>query len=125
MTADMSWFGMSTSVDVMGLMNDFVVILGGVLALGALAVAALIFIKSKNAEKLLSEFFEKARRDKQHLESRKICDLIENPSAKDALRIHLSLHFAEVEQASEISKVISDACLSGPDYKSQTKEFGF
>ncbi len=75
------------------------------------AVAALFFVQSKNAQKSMGDFFDKLRRDRLHAESRKICEQIESSEAKDALRVHLSLHYAEVQNSQEISKAIADTCF--------------
>lgn len=76
------------------------------------AVAGLFFVQSKNAQKSMGEFFDKLRRDRQQVESRKLCETIDNLQAKDALRIQLSLHYAEIDKADEISKSIIELCLS-------------
>jgi hypothetical protein len=76
------------------------------------AVATLFFIQSRNAQKSMGEFFDKLRRDRQQLESRKLCENIENGIARDALRIELSLHYAEVECAPEVAKTVINAGLT-------------
>ena len=75
------------------------------------AVAALFFVQSKNAQTSLSQFFDKLRRDRQLVESRKLCDNISNDETKDALRVHLALHYAEVNNSQEIGKAIIDSSL--------------
>jgi len=70
------------------------------------AVSALFFVQSKSAQKAMGEFFDKLRRDRQQLEARKTCEIISDPSAKDAVRIQLSLHFAEVPDGKEIAATI-------------------
>lgn len=77
------------------------------------AVAALFFVQSKNAQKAMGEFFDKLRRDRQHLESRRLADSVENLAAKDALRVNLSLHYAEVVNADAIAKTISEVANFG------------
>ena len=79
------------------------------------AVAALFFVQSRNAQKSMGEFFDKLRRDRNHLESRKLCSSIETKVARDALKIQLSLHYAEVPNSSDVSKKIIDASL--PTYQ--------
>jgi hypothetical protein len=76
------------------------------------AVAALFFVQSRNAQKSMGEFFDKLRRDRQHLESRTLCENIGSPVARDALRIELSLHYAEVADAADIARTVIDAGLS-------------
>lgn len=75
------------------------------------AVSALFFIQSKNAQQAMGEFFDKLRRDRQQLEARKICEIIDNPSSKDAVRIQLALHFAEVADPKGIAEAIIKECL--------------
>ena len=75
------------------------------------AVAALFFVQSRNAQKSMGEFFDKLRRDRQQLESRKLCESVENKNARDALRINLSLHYAEIDDAASISSAIIGASL--------------
>ncbi len=79
------------------------------------AVAALFFVQSRNAQKSMGEFFDKLRRDRNHLESRQLCKNIEDKLARDALRIQLSLHYAEVPNAYDVSKSIIDSSL--PRYR--------
>ena len=76
------------------------------------AVASLFFVQSRNAQKSMGEFFDKLRRDRQQLESRKLCENIENKVARDAMRMELSLHYAEVSNASEIIKNITHDLLT-------------
>ncbi len=75
------------------------------------AVAALFFIQSKRAQESMAEFFDKLRRDRNHVEARRLCESLEIPAARDALRIRLSLHYAEVNTADAISDSIISACL--------------
>jgi hypothetical protein len=76
------------------------------------AVSALFFVQSKNAQAAMGEFFDKLRRDRQQAESRKLCESVADPQAKDALRIHLALHYAETEHVDDVSKSIVQTCLS-------------
>jgi hypothetical protein len=73
------------------------------------AVAALFFVQSRNAQKSMGEFFDKLRRDRQQLESRRLCEQLEVRRIRDALRVVLSLHYAEVENASEVAKNVTNA----------------
>ena len=70
------------------------------------AVAGLFFVQSRNAQKSMGEFFDKLRSDRLHMESRTLCDSVNNDSAQDALRVHLSLHYAGVSEADSIAKHI-------------------
>ena len=76
------------------------------------AVAALFFVQSKNAQKSMWEFFDKLRKDRLHMESRKLCDEISSKDAQDSLRVHLALEYAGIADAKEIGAKISDTCLS-------------
>jgi hypothetical protein len=60
------------------------------------AVAALFFVQSKRAQESMTEFFDKLRRDRNHLEARKLCESLDTSEARDALRVRLALHYAEV-----------------------------
>jgi hypothetical protein len=75
------------------------------------AVAALFFVQSKRAQESMAEFFDKLRRDRNHVEARKLCDSLETKEAKDALRLRLALHYAEVETADSIAEAIMSTCL--------------
>jgi len=75
------------------------------------AVAALFFVQSKRAQESMAEFFDKLRRDRNHLEARKLCENLDTPEAKDALRVRLALHYAEVASADAISESIMKVCL--------------
>lgn len=76
------------------------------------AIAILFFIQSENAQKSIGKFFDKLRRDRQQLESRKLCEKIENRIVRDALLIKLSLHYAEVDSTFEVAKTVIDTGLS-------------
>lgn len=75
------------------------------------AVSGLFFVQSRNAQTAMGEFFDKLRRDRQQVESRKLCESVVDPQAKDALKIQLSLHYAEIENSDSISKTIMEMCL--------------
>ncbi len=75
------------------------------------AVAGLFFVQSRNAQKSMAEFFDKLRSDRLHMESRRLVDTVSNDKAKDALRLHLSLHYAGVDNAEGVAKEITTSCL--------------
>lgn len=75
------------------------------------AVAALFFVQSKRAQESMAEFFDKLRRDRNHLEARKLCESLEATEARDALRVRLALHYAEVNAPDSISESIMKTCL--------------
>lgn len=81
------------------------------------AVAALFFVQSKRAQESMADFFDKLRRDRNHLEARKLCESLDTLSAKDALRLRLSLHYAEVEKPDSIAESIMNTCLSNNSSK--------
>ena len=76
------------------------------------AVAALFFVQSKNAQASMGDFFDKLRRDRQQVESRKLCEIVGDVRARDALRIQLALHYAELPKSDEIARSIIVSCLS-------------
>jgi len=71
------------------------------------AVAGLFFVQSRNAQKSMSEFFDKLRNDRSQAESRALCETIESPEAKDALRVHLALYYAGVNGHENIADNIT------------------
>ena len=79
------------------------------------AVSSLFFVQSKNSQKSMGEFFDKLRSDRLHLESRKMCDDIKSVQVQDALKLHLSLHYADVENSEGIAKHISETVLINPN----------
>lgn len=76
------------------------------------AIAGLFFVQSHNAQKSMGEFFDKLRNDRLHMESRKLCDTVEDVAAQDALRVHLSLHYAGTASAEAIARHITENCLT-------------
>lgn len=79
------------------------------------AVASLFFVQSKNAQKSMGDFFDKLRSDRLHLESRKICEGIVDRNSQDALKLHLVLHYAGVDNSEAIAKHISENVLTHPN----------
>jgi len=75
------------------------------------SVAALFFVQSKRAQESMAEFFDKLRCDRNHVEARKLCESLEMKEAKDALRVRLALHYAEVETPDAIAESIMTTCL--------------
>lgn len=73
------------------------------------AVASLFFVQSRNAQESMGDFFDKLRKDRLHMESRKLCDAIESQFVKDSLKLNLSLHYGGVEAAEGIAKQISQS----------------
>lgn len=87
------------------------------------AVAALFFVQSKRAQESMAEFFDKLRRDRNHVEARKLCDSLQKEEARDALRVRLALHYAEVEAPDRISEAIMATCLRpGPQSEDSTPQ---
>lgn len=79
------------------------------------AVAALFFVQSRRAQKSMADFFDKLRLDRQHTDSKTMCDTIENPTAKDVLKIQLSLYYAGIENSASVAKGIIGEWLSNGD----------
>lgn len=77
------------------------------------AIAALFFVQSNRAHASMADFFEKLRRDRHHFEARKLCESIESASARDALRIRLALHYAEVASSDAIAESIIGLSSTG------------
>lgn len=75
------------------------------------AVAGLFFVQSKAAQTSMGEFFDKLRRDRQQVESRKLCDSISDNRARDAIKVHLTLHYASIGGADSISDAIIKATI--------------
>ena len=73
------------------------------------AVAALFFVQSKRAQESMADFFDKLRRDRNHVEARKLCESLDSPVAKDAFRVRLALHYAEVGTPDSIAESIIQA----------------
>ena len=67
------------------------------------AVSSLFFIQSRKAHEAMANFFEKLRRDRLHSESRRLCDEVSDPRLKDALRVQLILHYAEIPESTSIA----------------------
>jgi hypothetical protein len=58
------------------------------------AVAALFFTQSNQARRLMTEFFDKLRTDRQFNESLRLCDAIQDEHTRAGLQVQLSLFFA-------------------------------
>jgi hypothetical protein len=84
------------------------------------AVAALFFVQSKRAQESMADFFDKLRRDRNHFEARKLCESLHTVEARDALRVRLALHYAEVPTPDTIAQSIYNATLRvAPDKNTQ------
>ena len=62
------------------------------------AVSALFFVQSTNAQKAMSEFFEKLRLDRLNAEARSLISEIENSGRRDQLRAQLVLKYAAIDK---------------------------
>ncbi len=60
------------------------------------AIAALFFTQSNQARKLMTEFFDKLRVDRQFNESLRLCESISDETTQSQLKARLSLFFAGV-----------------------------
>lgn len=79
------------------------------------AVAGLFFVQSRKAQESMADFFDKLRKDRQHTDSKKLCESIENTIARDALKIELSLYYAGIPNSSEASKALLTEWLKAHD----------
>ncbi len=61
------------------------------------AVSSLFFIQSTNAQKSMSEFFEKLRVDRMNADARELISEIEDPERRDQLRAQLVIKYAAIE----------------------------
>lgn len=86
------------------------------------AVAGLFFVQSRSAQKSMGEFFDKLRKDRAQVESRNLCEAIQSQQAKDALRVHLALYYAGVEEHDRLAKNITEATLENPYNKSSKRD---
>ena len=75
------------------------------------AVSALFFVQSKRAQNSMAKFFDKLRRDRNHAEARALCEGLDTAAARDALRVRLALHYAEVNAPESIAESIMKTCL--------------
>ena len=66
------------------------------------AVSTLFFTQTNRDQKRRSEFFENLRKDKQYKEALTLCESIQDPIAKDALKIQIALSFAGVSDATQL-----------------------
>lgn len=62
------------------------------------AVSALFFVQTNNAQKSMSEFFEKLRLDRLNVEARELIGEIEDPERRDQLRAQLVIKYAGIEK---------------------------
>jgi len=77
------------------------------------AVAALFFYQSNQARKSMAEFFDRLRDDHKIEESLRLCEQIDDPSMRNALRTKLSLHFADIDGSSELlSQILQHSASS-------------
>ena len=62
------------------------------------SVSALFFVQSTNAQKSMSEFFEKLRLDRLNVEAREMIGEIENRESRDQLRAQLVLKYSGIDK---------------------------
>ncbi|HEY0018554.1 MAG TPA: hypothetical protein VGC13_19760 [Longimicrobium sp.] len=60
------------------------------------AVALLFFSRLNQAQKAMTEFFEKLRLDRRVSDALRLCDLVANPDVRSQLQYDLCLHFAGI-----------------------------
>lgn len=99
----------------------FIILMGSALALGGVqsatavitiisgividAVAALFFVQSNQARRLMTDFFDKLRDDRKFNESLRLCESIELPETKANIKANLSLYFAGVTSEPLLPKI--------------------
>ena len=66
------------------------------------AVAALFFVQSNKARRLMTEFFDKLRTDRKFEESLQLADQIPDEILQSKLKIMLAMSFAEVKSTDDI-----------------------
>ncbi|MGO6758812.1 hypothetical protein ACCS42_17185 [Rhizobium ruizarguesonis] len=62
------------------------------------AVSALFFVQTQNAQKSMSDFFEKLRLDRLNAEAREMIGEIENEERRDQLRAQLVIKYSGIEK---------------------------
>lgn len=65
------------------------------------AVSALFFYQSTNAQKSMSEFFEKLRQDRLNAEAREMVSEIEDSRIRDSLRCRMILQYAQIGEKND------------------------
>lgn len=82
------------------------------------AIASIFFVQANKAQQSMNVFFEKLRSDRQQSESRKLCESINHPDAKDALKIELALYYAGLANHDAVAAKIITACFKriGDEY---------
>jgi len=70
------------------------------------AVSALFFVQSNKAQKAMGDFFEKLRIDKNNLEARRVCELIENKHLRDITKVQLAFKLVEINPTIELNDKI-------------------
>ena len=69
-------------------------------------VSALFFYQSNKARQLMSDFFDRLRSDRKLEESLKLCDSIDEPLMRNALKVRLSLFFSGLESGDAVATEI-------------------
>jgi hypothetical protein len=69
-------------------------------------VSALFFYQSNKARQLMSEFFDRLRSDRKLEESLKLCESIDEPLMRNALKVRLSLFFSGLEAGDSVATEI-------------------
>lgn len=81
------------------------------------AVAALFFTQSNQARKLMTEFFDKLRLDRQFNESLRLCESIPDHAIQSGLKAKLALFFAGVPSTA----VFGDDSMQGEHQRVQSR----
>jgi len=85
-----------------GYSNLFAIISGSIIE----AVSSLFFVLSKQAQKSMNDFFEKLRLDRKHADSRQMCEEIKDEKIRDAIKVQLILHYANLPNSSSVADTI-------------------
>jgi len=70
------------------------------------AVAALFFTQSNQARRLMTEFLDKLRLDRQFNEALRLCNAIEDTQMKGELQVRLSLFFAGIRDSLGVNEAV-------------------
>lgn len=84
------------------------------------AISALFFTQSNRARRLMTEFFDKLRRDRQFNESLRLCRSITDDYLQSLLKVQLSLFFAGIPVADEITQTLISQRESGASPSADT-----
>ena len=85
------------------------------------AVSALFFVQSRHAQKSMADFFDKLRQDRQHTDSKSMCESISDPIAKDALKMQLSIYYSGMANSDKVSEHLIEEWLHSKYRKTESQ----